>query len=109
MYDPFNPEHLTSFTMGSIGNIIEIEADVVIIGGGFSGLYAVYRARQLGLSVKLIEAGSDYGGTWHWVLPLPLPTSTVADFTRTDTRELVLTRKYRKAMVLLNWPVFLKA
>ena len=57
--------------MGSIGNtngLLHIDADVVVIGGGFSGLYALYKARALGLTVKLIEAGSDYGGTWHWVL-----------------------------------------
>ena len=53
--------------MGSAGNVLQIDADIVIIGGGFSGLYALYKARQLGLTVKLIEAGSDYGGTWHWV------------------------------------------
>lgn len=56
--------------MGSIGNTndtVDIESEVIVIGGGFSGLYALYRARQLGLTVRLIEAGSDYGGTWHWV------------------------------------------
>jgi cation diffusion facilitator CzcD-associated flavoprotein CzcO len=53
--------------MGSIGITNEINADIIIIGGGFSGLYALYKSRQLGLTVKLIEAGSDYGGTWHWV------------------------------------------
>lgn len=56
--------------MGSIGDANDapsIDADIIIIGGGFSGLYALYKARELGLTVKLIEAGSDYGGTWHWV------------------------------------------
>lgn len=56
--------------MGSVGDtngVPSIDADIIIIGGGFSGLYALHRARGLGLTVKLIEAGSDYGGTWHWV------------------------------------------
>lgn len=43
-----------------------IEADVLVIGGGFGGVYAMYKFRQMELSVKIIEAGSYYGGTWHW-------------------------------------------
>ncbi|KAK0113633.1 hypothetical protein ONS95_013878 [Cadophora gregata] len=45
---------------------VDIETDVLIVGGGFGGVYSIYRFRQLGLSVKLIEAGSDFGGVWHW-------------------------------------------
>ena len=40
--------------------------DVIIVGGGFGGVYALYKVRQLGLSVKVLEAGSRYGGVWHW-------------------------------------------
>ncbi|MEH6580857.1 MAG: NAD(P)/FAD-dependent oxidoreductase [Halioglobus sp.] len=40
--------------------------DVLIIGAGFSGLYMLIKARELGLSVKVIEAGGDVGGTWYW-------------------------------------------
>ena len=40
--------------------------DVVIIGGGMSGLYQLYRVRELGLSVRVIEDGEDVGGTWYW-------------------------------------------
>ncbi len=40
--------------------------DVVIVGAGFAGMYATYRFRNLGLSVKVIEQGSDVGGTWYW-------------------------------------------
>ena len=40
--------------------------DVLIIGAGLSGLYQLYRVRELGLSVHVIEAGSDVGGTWYW-------------------------------------------
>lgn len=43
-----------------------IATDVLIIGGGFGGMYGLYRMRQLGLTVKLFEAGADFGGTWHW-------------------------------------------
>ncbi len=40
--------------------------DVLIVGAGFAGMYAVHRFRSLGLSVKVLEAGSDVGGTWYW-------------------------------------------
>lgn len=41
--------------------------DVVVVGAGFSGLYALYRLRDgLGLSVRVYEAGSGVGGTWYW-------------------------------------------
>jgi cyclohexanone monooxygenase len=40
--------------------------DVVIVGAGFAGLYALYRLRALGLRCAVIEAGSDVGGTWYW-------------------------------------------
>lgn len=40
--------------------------DVVVVGAGFAGLYALYRLRQLGLSARGFEAGSDVGGVWYW-------------------------------------------
>lgn len=40
--------------------------NVVIIGGGFAGLYMLHRVRQRGLRVRLYEAGSGIGGTWFW-------------------------------------------
>jgi cation diffusion facilitator CzcD-associated flavoprotein CzcO len=40
--------------------------DAVIIGAGFGGLRALYELRDMGLSVKVIDAASDIGGTWHW-------------------------------------------
>jgi cation diffusion facilitator CzcD-associated flavoprotein CzcO len=42
------------------------EFDVVIVGAGFSGLYMLHRARGIGLSTRVIEAGSGVGGTWYW-------------------------------------------
>ena len=43
-----------------------VDYDVVIIGAGFGGLRAFHEMKQLGLSVRIVEAGSDVGGTWHW-------------------------------------------
>jgi cyclohexanone monooxygenase len=40
--------------------------DVVVVGAGFAGLYALHRLRGLGLSVQVLEAGSGVGGTWFW-------------------------------------------
>lgn len=40
--------------------------DVVVVGAGFAGLYAIHRLRGLGLSVRAFEAGGGVGGTWYW-------------------------------------------
>ncbi|WP_127783910.1 NAD(P)/FAD-dependent oxidoreductase [Rhodococcus sp. X156] len=40
--------------------------DVLVVGAGFAGLYAVHRARQAGLDVLAVEAGTGVGGTWFW-------------------------------------------
>jgi cation diffusion facilitator CzcD-associated flavoprotein CzcO len=40
--------------------------DAVIVGAGFAGLYQLYRLRDLGLRCRVIETGSDVGGTWYW-------------------------------------------
>lgn len=43
------------------------ELDAIIVGAGFSGLYMLYRARDvLGLNVQAVEAGDGVGGTWYW-------------------------------------------
>ncbi|KIW92127.1 uncharacterized protein Z519_07111 [Cladophialophora bantiana CBS 173.52] len=47
-------------------NIHNISTDVLIVGGGFGGMYGLYQFRKMGLQVKLFEAGSDFGGTWYW-------------------------------------------
>jgi cation diffusion facilitator CzcD-associated flavoprotein CzcO len=40
--------------------------DAILIGAGMSGLYMLYRLRQLGLRVRVFEAGTGVGGTWYW-------------------------------------------
>jgi len=42
------------------------DVDVVVVGAGFAGLYAAYRLRLAGHSMRIIEAGDDIGGTWYW-------------------------------------------
>ena len=40
--------------------------DAIVIGAGVSGLYQLYRLRELGLTARVFEAGSGVGGTWYW-------------------------------------------
>ena len=40
--------------------------DVVVVGAGFGGMYAMYRFREMGLRVQGFEAGGDVGGVWYW-------------------------------------------
>ena len=41
--------------------------DVVIVGGGFGGLLAAARLREIGVKrIRLIDAAGDVGGTWYW-------------------------------------------
>jgi len=43
------------------------EVDVALIGGGFGGLLTGARLRQAGVeSIRIIEKGGDFGGTWYW-------------------------------------------
>lgn len=42
------------------------EYDMLIVGAGFAGLYQLYRAREMGLRTRLLEAGDGVGGTWFW-------------------------------------------
>lgn len=40
--------------------------DAVVVGAGFSGMYMLYKLRQLGLSAVVIEAAAEVGGVWYW-------------------------------------------
>ncbi len=40
--------------------------DAIIIGAGISGMYMLHRMRGLGMRARVIEAGTDVGGTWYW-------------------------------------------
>ena len=57
MPDSVTPKSETKF---------EADVEVLIIGAGMAGLYQLYRVREAGMSVRVIEAGSDVGGTWYW-------------------------------------------
>lgn len=40
--------------------------DVVVVGAGFGGLYALHRFRSQGLSVRVFEGAPAVGGTWYF-------------------------------------------
>ena len=42
------------------------QLDALVIGAGIAGMYQLYRLRELGLKVKVVEAGDNVGGTWYW-------------------------------------------
>ena len=43
-----------------------LDIDVIVVGAGFAGMYALHKFRGLGLRTRVLEAGSDVGGTWYW-------------------------------------------
>src|SRR5437868_15484460 len=40
--------------------------DAIVIGAGVSGHYQLYKLRELGLKVRVFEAGTGVGGTGYW-------------------------------------------
>ena len=43
------------------------DVDVVVVGGGFSGLLVATSLLKEGVAnIRVIEKGSDIGGTWYW-------------------------------------------
>jgi cyclohexanone monooxygenase len=48
---------------------MSVETEVLIIGGGFSGLLTAVRLIEMGLALddlRIVERGGDFGGTWYW-------------------------------------------
>src|SRR5438094_2283580 len=45
----------------------QYDFDVVVVGAGFAGLYALYKLRNdLNMRVRVYETGDGVGGTWYW-------------------------------------------
>jgi cation diffusion facilitator CzcD-associated flavoprotein CzcO/acetyl esterase/lipase len=49
-----------------VAGLTPVELDAVVVGAGLGGLYALYRLREDGLSVRALEAADGIGGTWYW-------------------------------------------
>ncbi|MFV1364170.1 NAD(P)/FAD-dependent oxidoreductase [Mycolicibacterium elephantis] len=41
-----------------------LDYDAIVIGAGFSGLYALHRLRELGVRTVVLEKAENVGGTW---------------------------------------------
>jgi len=49
-----------------VSSTTEKVVDVVVVGAGFGGLYALHKFRGDGLSVRVFEAAPEVGGTWYY-------------------------------------------
>ena len=46
---------------------IKDDVQFTFVGGGFAGLVVGARLSEVGLkSIRIVEKGSDFGGTWYW-------------------------------------------
>ncbi|PNP74971.1 hypothetical protein FNYG_11695 [Fusarium nygamai] len=43
-----------------------LDIDILIVGGGFGGMYLLYELRKAGFNPVIYEAGSSFGGTWRF-------------------------------------------
>ena len=59
------PQHQTPTAVNGLKDEYP-QFDVIVIGAGVTGLYSLYRLRELGLSVRVLEDASGVGGTWFW-------------------------------------------
>ncbi len=48
------------------GSDAALDAEVIVIGAGVSGIYQLHLLREAGFDVRLVEAGTNVGGTWYW-------------------------------------------
>lgn len=81
--------------------------DVIIVGGGFSGCYMLYKLRKEGFRVLLIESADGFGGVWRWNrypgarvdTHVPLYELSIPEVTQTWT----WTEKFPKAAELVKY------
>lgn len=45
---------------------VQLDYDAIVVGAGFGGIYMCKKLVAQGLSVKVIEAAPEVGGTWYW-------------------------------------------
>ncbi|MEQ9126211.1 MAG: NAD(P)/FAD-dependent oxidoreductase, partial [Alphaproteobacteria bacterium] len=80
----YRPDGLSQYTSELTGELAKYEVDpyaedrierepiedfveCLFIGGGFSALLTAARLRERGVeSIRIVERGSDVGGTWYW-------------------------------------------
>src|ERR1700730_16666339 len=58
--DPFAPEAVAREPLTD-------ETEVIVLGGGWTGLLTAVRLAEAGIhDIRIIDDGSDFGGTWYW-------------------------------------------
>lgn len=58
---------MTTSTAERKASTTTADFDVVVVGAGFAGLYALHRLRdQMGLNARVFDQAGDVGGTWYW-------------------------------------------
>ena len=55
-----------ALTVRRVSSGSKTQIDVVVVGAGFAGLYALHKFRAQGLSVRVFEAAPAVGGTWYF-------------------------------------------
>ena len=48
------------------GSTEATQLDALVIGAGIAGMYQLYRLREQGLKVMVVEEADNVGGTWYW-------------------------------------------
>ena len=48
------------------GSLDHRRYDVIVVGAGFAGLYAVHLLRERGFRVRAFDKADGIGGTWYW-------------------------------------------
>ena len=65
--------------------LTDITYDALIIGGGWSGLYAAKYIREEGFSTLTLESRDDIGGVWTYSVDPTIPTVTNSTWTTAST------------------------
>jgi len=60
------PMNAIQKTMPAAASAAPTLHDAIVIGAGAGGISALVQLREMGLDVRLFEAGSGPGGAWYW-------------------------------------------
>ena len=57
---------MSATTPAASGTRTSKKFDAIVVGAGVAGLYQLHRLLEMGVNVRLLEAGTGVGGTWYW-------------------------------------------
>lgn len=49
-----------------IAGTFATDFDIVVVGAGYAGLYALHHFRRMGYRIRAFDKASGVGGTWYW-------------------------------------------